>query len=31
VRYTHIADPARREAMMLHPINEILQPKALAA
>jgi site-specific recombinase XerD len=31
VRYTHIADPARREAMQLHPINQILEPKALAA
>jgi site-specific recombinase XerD len=31
VRYTHIADPARREAMGLHPINQILEPKALAA
>jgi site-specific recombinase XerD len=31
VRYTHIADPARRAAMSLHPINDFLYVEALAA
>lgn len=31
VRYTHIADPARREAMARHPINDILHVGRLAA
>jgi site-specific recombinase XerD len=31
VRYTHIADPARRTAMARHPINEFLHTEALAA
>jgi site-specific recombinase XerD len=31
VRYTHIADPARRAAMALHPINDFLHSEALAA
>ena len=31
VRYTHIADPARRAAMTRHPINEFLHTEALAA
>ncbi len=31
VRYAHIADPARREAMGRHPINDFLQAEALAA
>lgn len=31
VRYTHIADPARRAAMALHPINTFLTVEALAA
>ncbi len=31
VRYTHIADPVRREAMGHHPINEFLSAEALAA
>lgn len=31
VRYTHIADPARREAMARHPINGFLHTEALAA
>ena len=31
VRYTHIADPARRAAMTCHPINDFLQTEALAA
>jgi site-specific recombinase XerD len=31
VRYTHIADPARRAAMALHPINDILHVGRLAA
>jgi site-specific recombinase XerD len=31
VRYTHIADPARRAAMTLHPINDFLHTEALAA
>jgi site-specific recombinase XerD len=31
VRYTHIADPARRAAMTRHPINEFLHSEALAA
>lgn len=31
VRYTHIADPARRAAMTRHPINDFLHSEALAA
>ena len=31
VRYTHIADPARRSAMARHPINDFLHEEALAA
>lgn len=31
VRYTHIADPVRRSAMGLHPINEFLSAARLAA
>ena len=31
VRYTHIADPARRAAMTRHPINDFLDSEALAA
>jgi site-specific recombinase XerD len=31
VRYTHIADPARRAAMACHPINDFLHAEALAA
>jgi len=31
VRYTHIADPARRAAMARHPINDFLHAEALAA
>jgi site-specific recombinase XerD len=31
VRYTHIADPARRLAMAHHPINDFLHTQALAA
>jgi site-specific recombinase XerD len=31
VRYTHIADPARRAAMTRHPINDFLDTEALAA
>jgi site-specific recombinase XerD len=31
VRYTHIADPARRAAIALHPINGFLHTEALAA
>ena len=31
VRYTHIADPARRAAMARHPINDFLNPRRLAA
>jgi site-specific recombinase XerD len=31
VRYTHIADPARRAAMAHHPINDFLHSEALAA
>jgi hypothetical protein len=26
VRYVHIADPQRRAAMMLHPLNDWLAP-----
>jgi integrase/recombinase XerC len=31
VRYTHIADPARRAAMRRHPINDFLHTEACAA
>lgn len=31
VRYSHIADPARRAAMTRHPINDFLHSEALAA
>lgn len=31
VRYTHIADPVRRQAIAFHPINDILRTEALAA
>ena len=31
VRYTHIADPARRNAIARHPINDFLHTEALAA
>jgi site-specific recombinase XerD len=31
VRYVHLADPARRAAMALHPINEWLRPRAVSA
>jgi len=31
VRYTHIADPARRAAIARHPINDFLHTEALAA
>lgn len=31
VRYTHIADPARRAAITRHPINDFLHSEALAA
>jgi site-specific recombinase XerD len=31
VRYTHIADPARRAAIARHPINDFLNAEALAA
>jgi site-specific recombinase XerD len=30
VRYVHIADPQRREAIALHPINDWLQEKVIA-
>jgi len=31
VRYVHIADPERRAAMLLHPLNEWLMPQAVSA
>jgi integrase/recombinase XerC len=31
VRYVHIADPQRREAMSVHPINDWLTPQRVAA
>ena len=31
VRYVHIADPQRRAAIALHPINEWLQPQGATA
>jgi len=31
VRYVHIADPQRRAAMLLHPLNDWLAPQAVSA
>lgn len=31
VRYVHIADPERRAAMLLHPLNDWLTPQAVSA
>jgi len=31
VRYVHIADPERRAAMLLHPLNDWLAPQAVSA
>ena len=31
VRYTHIAGPERRAAMLLHPLNDWLAPQAVSA